>query len=278
MGRLENILKERRLQGVTWDELAEELPIKGNALRTAFTRKSVSDAYLEVIEKKLGIQYEPDGEESLTGEGLKKLREKAGLTQKELAFKIGVTRKTVNSHENMGHIPQSKALLYRNQLVNEAPEAYQVDFTELEVMYVPLVSKFAYAGYLGGYGDDEYIGDLPKIPFANGFRPKGKYLCFEVRGDSMTTDDRESIEEGDILLAREVRQEYWKSKLHINKWDFIIVHKTEGILVKRILEHDVERGTLLLHSLNDYYQDFTVHLSDVAQIFNIVEITQKPRR
>lgn len=155
-----------------------------------------------------------------------------------------------------------------NSNVKEPHEAYQVDFTELSVMYVPLVSKFAYAGYLGGFGDDEYVGDLPKIPFANGFRPKGKYLCFEVRGDSMTTDTRESIEEGDIVLAREVRKEYWKSKLHINQWDFVIVHRDEGILVKRIASHDVGNGILTLRSLNDYYEDFDVHLKDVAQIFN----------
>ena len=157
-------------------------------------------------------------------------------------------------------------------------EAFPVDFTEMSVMYVPLVSKYAYAGYLGGFGDEEYMGDLPKIPFANGFKPKGRYLCFEVRGDSMTADSRESIEEGDIVLAREVRQEYWKSKLHINQWDFVIVHREEGILVKRIAEHDVASGILTLRSLNDYYEDFQVHLGDVAQIFNIVEITKKPRR
>lgn len=219
MSRLKNVLKQRKLQGVPWDELAKNLPVKGNALRTAFTRESVSDAYLEEIERILGI-----------------------------------THNTQN------------------------PEAMSVDFTEMQVMYVPLVSKFAYAGYLGGYGDDEYIGDLPKIPFANGFRPKGKYRCFEVRGDSMTANSRDSIEEGDIILGREVKQEYWQSKLHINQWDFIIVHREDGILVKRIIDHDVEKGILRLHSLNEYYEDFEVHLKDVAQIFNIVEITKKPRR
>lgn len=220
----------------------------------------------------------------MKGSELRELRERAGLTQKQLAERVGSTRKTVNTHENSDNIPESKEKLYRFELEqkvtspNKPEQSYQVDFTELSVMYVPLVSKFAYAGYLGGFGDEEYVGDLPKIPFANGFRPKGKYLCFEIRGDSMTNDTRESIEDGDIVLAREVKKEYWTNKLHIKQWDFVIVHNLEGILVKRISAHNVEKGELTLHSLNDYYEDFTINLKDVSQILNIVEITKKPRR
>lgn len=55
MERLEKILEQRKMQGKTWDQLASNLPIKGNALRTAFTRKSVSDVYLKEIEQVLGL-------------------------------------------------------------------------------------------------------------------------------------------------------------------------------------------------------------------------------
>ena len=108
---------------------------------------------------------------------------------------------------------------------------------------------------------------------------KGNYLTFEVVGDSMECDSpRESILEGDLLLGREVRNEYWTSKLHIHKWDFIIVHKTEGILVKRIIEHDVSSGKLILKSLNPYYEDQTVYMNDLTGIFNIVDIKRSRRR
>lgn len=215
---------------------------------------------------------------------IKKIRKSLKLNQTEFGKMLGVSMRTVQSWEsgerNMQENTQFllKSKMKTTQGVAEPNEAYQVDYTELSVMYVPLVSKFAYAGYLGGYGDDEYVGQLPKIPFANGFKPKGKYLCFEVRGDSMTTDGRDSIEEGDIVLARELGRQHWMNKLHYHKYDFIIVHKEDGILVKRIINHDVEKGILTLHSLNELYEDFTISLNDVAQLFNIVEITQKPRR
>lgn len=216
----------------------------------------------------------------MTGLELKELREAKGLTQLELAKIIGVTRKTINTYENSETIPKQKEKLFLFELGDNVTttEALAVNFEELSVMFVPLVSKFAYAGYLNGYGDDEYVGDLPKIPFANGFEPKGKYLCFEVKGDSMDDGSHESILEGDIVLGRQVRQDYWKSKLHIHKWDFVIVHKEQGILVKRIIGHDVDNGIITLHSLNDYYEDFTVHLKDVAQIFNIVDLRRKKSR
>lgn len=220
----------------------------------------------------------------MKGQELKALREQAGITQSELADIIGVTRKTINTYENSDNIPDSKAKLLHIELSkivtnkDSGHEALHVNFEELSVMFVPLVSKFAYAGYLGGYGDDEYLDDLPKIPFANGFEPKGKYLCFEIKGDSMDDGSHESILEGDIVLGRNVRQDYWSSKLHIHKWDFVIVHKEQGILVKRIVDHDVEKGILTLHSLNEYYEDFEVHLKDVAQIFNIVDLRRKKSR
>lgn len=138
-------------------------------------------------------------------------------------------------------------------------EAKEVDFTELSVMFVPLVSKFAYAGFLSGFGDPEYIEELPKIPFANGFEPKGNYVCFEVKGDSMDDGSHESILEGDIVLGREIWKHHWKNKLHINKWNFVIVHREMGIVVKRIIEHEPETGKIVCSSLNDYYEDFEVN-------------------
>ncbi|AZJ34423.1 helix-turn-helix transcriptional regulator [Tenacibaculum singaporense] len=144
---------------------------------------------------------------------------------------------------------------------------------------VPLISKRARAGFLSGWEDDEYIEELPKIPWEVDREYKGNYLTFEVVGDSMECDNpRESILEGDLLLGREVRNEYWTSKLHIHKWDFIIVHKTEGILVKRIIEHDVSSGKLILKSLNPYYEDQTVYMNDLTGIFNIVDIKRSRRR
>lgn len=117
------------------------------------------------------------------------------------------------------------------------------------IIYVPLVNQYAYAGYLCGYADAEYIESLPTIPFIVDQEAHGKYMAFEVKGDSMDDGTDEAYKEGDRLLCREIYQQYWaESKLHIRKWDFVIVHK-EGILIKRIIDHDVENCTITIHSL-----------------------------
>ncbi len=54
--RLELIIKERKKQGITWEELSDGLPIAGNSLRVAFTRKSVDEVYIEHVESKLNIK------------------------------------------------------------------------------------------------------------------------------------------------------------------------------------------------------------------------------
>lgn len=93
----------------------------------------------------------------------------------------------------------------------------------------------------------------------------------------MNDGTEESYLEGDRLLCREIAPYLWgESKLHIRKWDFVIIHE-EGILVKRIIDHNVENHTITIHSLNDMYPDRVIDLAEVRQIFNVIEL-QRPRR
>ncbi len=154
-------------------------------------------------------------------------------------------------------------------------EAKPID-TEI-IIQVPLVNQYAYAGYLSGYQTDTYLDSLPTIPFIADHEMKGNYIAFEVKGDSMNDGTEESYLEGDKLFCREIPQHLWvDSKLHIRKWDFVIVHE-EGILVKRIIDHDVQNHTITVHSLNDFYPDKVIDLAEVRQIFNVVEM-QRPKR
>lgn len=145
------------------------------------------------------------------------------------------------------------------------------------IINVPLVNQYAQAGYLCGYQDAAYIATLPTIPFIIDHEAKGNYVAFEVRGDSMNDGTEESYLEGDRLLCREIAPYLWvESKLHIRKWDFVIVHE-DGILIKRIIDHNVENHTITIHSLNDMYPDRVIDLAEVRQIFNVIEL-QRPRR
>lgn len=240
------------------------------------------------------------------GKRVKDLIDSKGITPYELAINTGISQSTlsriINNASKKTNIENTRILseyfgvskdwlltgkeefIKNITVVNEStkiyklPEAISINFSEMNVMMVPLVSAYAYAGYLNGFGDSEYLEELPKVSWADDKEHRGEYLSFEVKGDSMDDGTTESILEGDILLCRNVRKDFWKSKLHINKWDFVIVHKEKGVLVKRIIEHNVDNGTIKLHSLNDYYDDLLVHLKDVAKILNIVDLKRKHRR
>ena len=157
-------------------------------------------------------------------------------------------------------------------------EATTMDLTGQAIIHAPTVSQFAYGGYLSGFSDPEYIESLPTIPFIVDKEPKGTYVAFEVRGESMNDGSIDSIAQGDILICREIKRELWQSKLHIKKWDFVIVHRTKGIVIKRIANHNTNIGQLSLHSLNPEYEDFTVKIDDVMQIFNIVQVQRKRKQ
>lgn len=142
---------------------------------------------------------------------------------------------------------------------------------------VSVVGQYAAAGYLTGYEDEVYLEELPKVPFFIDHDPKGKYMGFEVRGDSMEDGTANSIIEGDTLICREIKPDLWCNKLHIQKWFFVIVHKTEGIIVKQISHHNPGTGDITIHSLNPFYPDQNLNLRDVAQLFNVIQISRKPR-
>lgn len=145
-------------------------------------------------------------------------------------------------------------------------------------MNVPLIHVRAQCGYLNGYGDKEYIESLPTLPVIVDKTYHGNYRLFEAEGDSMDDGSRNSICDGDIVLGREVQRPLWQYKLHINDWYFIIVHRTEGISIKKIIDHDVEHGIITCHSLNNMFQDYKVRLDEVAELFNLIKIVDRSAR
>ncbi|MBB5643791.1 helix-turn-helix transcriptional regulator [Pedobacter cryoconitis] len=145
------------------------------------------------------------------------------------------------------------------------------------LMIMPLVSEYAYAGYLSGFTDPIYIEELPKHSIIVQKQHKGNYRAFEIVGDSMDDNTKESIPDGSIATGREIVQDYWRSKFHTHRYkDYVIVTRNDGIVIKRIIDHDVEKGIITCHSLNPdkaIYTDFKIKLKEVQQIFNIVNVS-----
>ena len=145
------------------------------------------------------------------------------------------------------------------------------------VINVPIVSQYAYAGYLTGYADDEYIDTLPTIPYLDDREGYANYMAFEVHGDSMDDGSTDAYTEGEKVICREVDPLLWKdSKLNINKRDYVIVH-SEGIIIKKITKHDVERHTIVVHSLNPEYADKEIDLAEVRKLFSIIASVKSRR-
>lgn len=237
------------------------------------------------------------------GEFIKSILRNRGITQEELAAHLKMTRVTLGSRlkhpvypntdekleiinylemtpkeiEELNSIPHGsfssigKSLADRDkasELVEISPGRYRVK--------VELVPIYAQAGYLSGFGDQEFLDDLPVHYFTTDRPAKGKYRAFETYGDSMDNGDiNEAIPSGTIIIGREVDRKYWTSKLHSHKWpNWIFVHKTEGIIVKQIADQDLKTGDIVLRSLNpnkEKYPDFTINLNDVNQIYNVVK-------
>lgn len=210
---------------------------------------------------------------------------KSGKTPKTMGQKLedhlGVSRKWFEDGEGEMSIKTSNS---NAKDLGELPSNFDLDETPFidlpggDILLVfPLVTESAYAGYLSGYSDPEYIEHLPKHSIIVQKYHKGKYRGFEIVGDSMNNETLESIPDKSRVTGRYLMRHHWSSKLHIHRYkDFVIVHKTDGILAKRITQHDVEKGIITCHSLNpdkQNFPDFELSLEDVSELYNIIDVS-----
>lgn len=212
----------------------------------------------------------------------------------DFARKIGERPQTVSNwvsrgagknvlNKILGYFPEVNVnwlLTGEGEMTNQSPSSVQTNahvVENLNYMNVPVVHIKGRCGYLAGYEDREYIGSLPTMPVIVDRTYHGKYMIFEAEGDSMDDGTRNSICDGDKLLCREVRRDLWLPKLHINDWYFVIVHRTEGIAIKQITNQD-EKGNITCHSLNEMFNDYTVNLDDVLEIYNVIKVVERSMR
>lgn len=165
------------------------------------------------------------------------------------------------------------------QIYNESNNLELSEFQEPTKPYssektkgIPFVHRFVHSDYLLAYDDEEYIGSLPKYPVITDQLLNSNYICFEVADDSMYDKSYQNRLEGDIILAREIKQSQWGSVLSIAKNNFIILHKKEGLLIKRIISHNKEARTILAHSLNAQFEDTEICTDHILSLFYEVKL------
>lgn len=182
------------------------------------------------------------------------------LTGNGEMFKVNMDAPIVNEPE----IP------YKNGNGNEYKELRE----GLYKVTVPLIPVNAYARYLTDFQEQDVLDEMETVEFVVDQVGKGKYVAFEIKGDSMDDNTSRSIPDRSLVLARELKRDHWQNKLHLTRFPFWIIVHPNGILCKEIIEHKTGEGKIRCHSLNPSpeYQDFELSLDEVKQLFNVVKI------
>jgi len=126
------------------------------------------------------------------------------------------------------------------------------------ILLVPLKAR---AGYLIGYGDQEYIQSLPAYSLP-GIK-NGTYRMFEVSGYSM----HPTFHEKDIVVCQWVENQAHLKNNHV----YVVVTKEDGIVIKRLLIPTQGKSTLVLISDNNdegnQFPPITIEPTDIIEIW-----------
>lgn len=126
---------------------------------------------------------------------------------------------------------------------------------------IPFIGLKAAAGYLQGYQDPEFIERQPTIKTPN-IKGDGTYRAFEVYGQSMYP----TFHHNDIVIGR------WEVSLDSirDRRVYILVTKTEGVVIKRLLNRIAESGKIIAISDNDdklQYGNYTIDPEEILEIW-----------
>ncbi|BDC99362.1 LexA family transcriptional regulator [Persicobacter psychrovividus] len=224
---------------------------------------------------------------SLVSENLRWLRRHRGLTQGQLADAVQIKRSLVGAYEEGRADPRIHNLINITQFFGvSVDQMVKRDFCRegdkilKENRYgkkeakrgervlaitvnsnndenIELVPQKASAGYLNGYMDPEYIGELPKFNLPN-LRKNGTFRAFEINGDSMLP-----LESGTIIVGRFLDNLY---QVRSGK-TYIVVTKKEGVVYKRVFNYLEDKRSLYLVSDNLQYSAYEVHADDVLEVW-----------
>jgi transcriptional regulator with XRE-family HTH domain len=216
------------------------------------------------------------------------LRQKKNLSQQEIADALQLSRTKVNSYERGVQPPYellikiadffklSLDVLIKKDIaslngfeLSKILEGSEIDISgkRLRLLTVTIkdnnqeniemVGIKAQAGYVQGYGDPDFIQNLPK--FSMPFLPQNKtYRCFQIKGDSMPP-----VMEGSWVTASYVQD--WN---HIKDGDnYIIVTLNEGVVFKRVYNKLTSEKSLTLVSTNSDYAPYDVSVDQISEIW-----------
>jgi transcriptional regulator with XRE-family HTH domain len=193
-------------------------------------------------------------------EKIRLLRHELGLTQANLAEKLGVTRASIGAYEEGRAMPSYQFLLGLADIAGTSVDDLLRGSTRIKTTQaeepgkIPLVPIRAAAGYQKGFPDEEYVKELPHITLP--FLDKGNFRAFEITGDSMLP-----LTSGTIVIGEKLER---LSDLKDGK-TYVLVTRHEGIVYKRVFNHIRDRGVLSLVSDNKKYKPYSVDPMEIHE-------------
>jgi transcriptional regulator with XRE-family HTH domain len=218
---------------------------------------------------------------------IKLLRKQKELTQDALALEVDVNRSMIGAYEEGRAVPRIGVLqslsfyfgvkiddLINRDLsggfLNEVDVrgsklrvlSTVVDRDEMEL--ITIVPVKASAGYMSGYGDREFIGQLPRfslpLPELGNERTR---RVFQIRGDSMLP-----IQPGSYVLCEYLQD--W-SEL-VDGATYILLTLNDGIVYKRVYHQRAKNNELQLMSDNPDYRPYSIQLNEVSEIWKAIGV------
>lgn len=200
--------------------------------------------------------------------------------------KVGISNKLVNDiislypEINEAYLVTGRGSLLLSEIIeNKHGNKFALLPNGEYLMSMPCVEVEAQAGLIDSYSDVEYLSEMHQYAMIVDKVHHGRYVAFKVEGDSMDDGTVNSIPKGCKIATRELNKEHWTNKLHINEYPFWVIYTTRNSkpLVKEIISHDIKKGEIVCHSLNDspQYSDFTLNMNEVQALFYIVDVNRR---
>lgn len=214
---------------------------------------------------------------SILSENIRYLRNQINSSQQKVADALFITRGRYAKYEDGASEPPIELLLRISRYFHISIDLMvSVDLRRIsikEIMELPdnrillpvkvdeagenrieIIPHRASMGYLTGYSDPEYIETLQNITLP--FLGSGKYRAFPAEGDSMPPH-----KDGSYIIGRYIDT---LGQLKTGK-SYVFITREEGITYKRLKE--ISKDSLLLSADNDFYEPYTLPISDVFEIW-----------
>ena len=180
---------------------------------------------------------------------------KAGFTQEELAKKLNITRKTINSYENGSSMPDHLEIIL-NKVLNYNDNDVTLGY--ITGFYLPDVS--ASAGLETSINNDELI----KIPVTIPGWEKD-IIFINVFGDSMYP----KFNSGEVIGVKYVEYDYLNYG-----YPYVVVFNDGEVFIK-IIQPGKDDEHLILESVNAFYKPKEFHKSKIKSFYTIKGVIKK---